>query len=240
MAVPALEPGCPWSELSALAPPNVKWCEEQICGWIVEPANTWSNLGYILIGLVLIVRAWKPRNRMMFTFGWAELIVGVFSFTYHMSYTFALQVLDFAAMYVFMGLLVALNLQRLGVFGRRGRGLFYGALLAGMTALTILLYFVGFPIQALVLVLVLVTLATEAMIRLRRLERPEYRWFWTALGLITVAMTFSALDHERIFCDPKDHLIQGHAIWHMLGAVSLYASYLFYRQFAAKLTTDPA
>ena len=60
--VPPMQDGCPWSELSHFAPPNVKWCEAQVCGWIVEPANTWSNLAYILLGALLLWRAAGSTN----------------------------------------------------------------------------------------------------------------------------------------------------------------------------------
>jgi hypothetical protein len=43
------------------------------------------------------------------------LFVGFASFAYHASYTFVLQIVDFAAMYAFTVLLVALNLRRLRV-----------------------------------------------------------------------------------------------------------------------------
>ena len=39
----ALPPGCPWS---GFTPPNVDWCEEELCAWVVNPADTWSNLAY--------------------------------------------------------------------------------------------------------------------------------------------------------------------------------------------------
>src|SRR4051812_39077167 len=75
MPVPSMQDGCPWSELSHLAPPNLKWCEAQVCGWIVEPANTWSNLAYGLLGAALLV---ARRDRLARTFGQAQLAVGAF------------------------------------------------------------------------------------------------------------------------------------------------------------------
>jgi hypothetical protein len=43
-----------------------------------------------------------------------------------------------------------------------------------------------------------------------------------------------------VFCDPENHVVQGHAIWHVLGATSLVFAALHYR--ALHLwsdTTDP-
>ena len=49
-----LSPGCPWYELSELRLPNFDWCEAQRCSYVVEPANAWSNLAYVIVGLVLL------------------------------------------------------------------------------------------------------------------------------------------------------------------------------------------
>ena len=33
--------GCPWHSITETwGAPNVKWCEETLCQWISEPANT--------------------------------------------------------------------------------------------------------------------------------------------------------------------------------------------------------
>ena len=54
-----LPDGCPWS---GWTPPNVDWCEEELCAWVVNPADTWSNLAYIALGAVMIaVAARSPR-----------------------------------------------------------------------------------------------------------------------------------------------------------------------------------
>ena len=50
-----IEPGCPWYEAQqSYGAPNVNWCEPTVCSVINEPANTWSNLPYLLVSLVLI------------------------------------------------------------------------------------------------------------------------------------------------------------------------------------------
>src|SRR5262245_29292604 len=118
MDVPRMQDGCPWSELSHAAPPNVKWCEEQLCAWVTEPANTWSNLPYVAAGAWLLWRARRSGERLDVIFGRVLIVVGVLSGVYHSSYTFFLQIFDFAAMYLFMMLLVSFNLVRLGAVPR--------------------------------------------------------------------------------------------------------------------------
>jgi hypothetical protein len=50
-------PSCPWhAGADLLGAPNIKWCEAALCGWISEPANTWSNVLYLVIGLVVYLQ----------------------------------------------------------------------------------------------------------------------------------------------------------------------------------------
>jgi len=246
MTVPPMQAGCPWSEVSNAWLPNIKWCEAQVCGVVVEPANTWSNLAYVFIGLGLwlwgrgALRRGDLRGRVAVTFGVAELVVGVFSFAFHMSYSGFLQILDFAAMFVFVGLTLTLNLVRLGwlVADRRARAYALGVL--AFTALTVGLRFTAFPIQLVTPVLILATVVTEVMLAVRgaRARRAggvaagtRYRWFFASVLTLVGAAACSMADASRAWCDPGDHVLQGHAVWHVLSAVSLLFAWAFYAQF---------
>jgi hypothetical protein len=228
-----LTPGCPWWAASELRLPNVDWCEAQRCSWIVEPANTWSNLGYVLVGALLWWLARRSRSRALRAFGPAALLVGLASGVYHASYTFVLQILDFFGMYVFCYLLLTLNLVRLGLLAAEDRRRRYWQLVAATTAATVAIDFLEIPIQGVVLLLILSIVATEAWIRTR--ERYPLRFFLLSLACIAAGAVFSALDLSRTWCDPWHPVLQGHAIWHALSAASLLAAFLHYRQFEARL-----
>ena len=73
----------------------------------MNPANTWSNLAYVALGLWMW-RAARGRADLR-RFGPASLAVGAFSFAYHASYTWALQFLDFVGMFLFCFLVLARN-----------------------------------------------------------------------------------------------------------------------------------
>jgi hypothetical protein len=221
-----LEPGCPWEPLSSFWLPNVRWCEAQLCSVVVEPANTWSNLGYVFAGIALLALGLRRDDRTLRIFGAAEIVVGVASFVYHMSYTGVLQVLDFFGMYVFTNLLIALNLVRLGALSRERLWRVYATSVVALTALTVALRFTPFPIQGIVFVAILAIVATELLDRRPRIDR---RFFWASLATLTVGAGFSAADVTGAFCDPGNHFVQGHAVWHLLGAVSLVFAAFHYR-----------
>jgi hypothetical protein len=223
-----LQPGCPWYELSELRLPNVDWCEAQRCALAVEPANAFSNLGYVAIGLALIWLARRERSAALRAFGPAAIVVGLCSGVYHASYTFALQVLDFFAMYVFCYLLLVVNLGRAGALGARSWLAVYAALVAGTTALTVAADFSGIPIQGIVFVLIVAIVASELWLRARAATPYAMGFFWAAMAALAAGGVASALDVTRTWCDPHS-LVQGHAIWHVLSAACLGLTFLHYR-----------
>ena len=65
---------------------------------------------------------------------------------------------------------------------------------------------------------------------LARPLRPQVRTGYYIAGLIAniVAFTIWNLDQRGQLCSP-DSLWQGHAVWHLLGAVALWFAFLYYR-----------
>ena len=60
------------------------------------------------------------------------------------------------------------------------------------------------------------------------LHAPGYAAFWLALVLLAAGAAASLADVTRTWCDPSNHWLQGHALWHVLTAASLYALFVFY------------
>jgi hypothetical protein len=225
LLAPPLPPGCPWS---GWTPPNLDWCERELCAWVTNPANTWSNLLYVALGILMWREARRGGRRSLALFGPASVAVGVFSFAYHASYTYFLQFFDFVGMFVFCFTVLSANALRLGWIGARRQAAFYLGGVAAFSALVPPLFEAGIPIQGLVLLLVLAMVGQELALLRRDGPRPAHRFWWTALALMAVASTCSALDLSRSWCDPDDHWLQGHALWHLLTAASLYALFRFY------------
>jgi hypothetical protein len=223
-----LPDGCPWS---GWTPPNVDWCEEELCTWIVNPADTWSNLPYVILGVLMWMRASRSGDGRLMLFGPASIVVGVGSFVYHASYTYFFQFFDFVGMFVFCFTVITANALRLGWIDLRHKWTFFALGVGLFSALVPVLSQTNIVIQSLVGVLIAVILGQELAIwRRSSSDGVPYGLFFIALALLGSAAAFSAADLARVWCDPGNHWVQGHAIWHLLTAASLYLLFLFYEQ----------
>ena len=231
MNVPSLAPQCPWYGLSELAKPNVKWCEASMCGWVTEPANTWSNMAYLF--LAILMYKYVKDNKLNGSNGFiaATLFTGASSFIYHASYTAFFQFFDFLAMIIFLALPLTLNAVRAGIIEKNNAKTFGITLTIIGSILTVVFYFTHIPMQGLILFMVLALIGTEFAANKRKPREIQYKNFFVGLGLIATAATFSVLDVTRTMCNPHNHFVQGHALWHCFSAGSLYFAFKFYMQF---------
>jgi hypothetical protein len=224
------EPGCPWHALAAYGPANIKWCEERLCAWVNEPANAWSNLAFVLVAAV-IAGMERGRRTSGLRRAYAPIVaaIGATSFAYHASNVWLTQVLDFLGMYLLCCLLLGQNVVRLGWLAARALPRAYAAAVAALTLVSAAIVRIGAPIQAIVLALIALIVATEVLCRRRAVYRLGA--FLAAAALLAAALACSLLDATRVWCDPADHVLQGHAAWHVLSALSLLAAYVHVRQF---------
>lgn len=231
-SIPPLPEGCPWSNW---ARPNVKWCEANLCSWITTPANTWSNMLYIVLAVVMW-RESKGRPTLRL-FSPASALVGVTSFAYHASYTWFFQIFDFVGMFFFCCVTIVLNSRRFGIISNHSvYPVYFGSVIL-CTFCFFLLPLFGLPVQLLVFCLILTTLAQEFVLHrsvyLHHPQlRPNMKHFWLSIFLLAVAFGCSVSDLLRIWCSPDNHMINGHSVWHILTAIVLYLLFRFHSQFA--------
>jgi hypothetical protein len=223
--------GCPWS---GWTPPNVNWCEEELCAWVTNPADTWSNLAYVVLGLWMMQESRRHAGSggpNLAVFGPASILVGVFSGIYHASYTYFLQFFDFVGMFVFCFTVISENAVRLAWVGPARKIPFFVVGVVLFSALVPLLTELGVAIQPLVAVLIALGLGQELALcrRARESGRPiAYQSYWVGLGFLAAGGVCSLLDVTRVWCDPTNHWLQGHATWHILTAIALFAFFRFY------------
>lgn len=223
---------CPWYDITEkVGAPNIKWCEETLCSWVSEPANTYSNIGYLIVGLILVYLGIKHRhNSNMRQYGPIIFFMGAMSFFYHQSNFYGSQILDFVGMFFFVGWAIGMNLVRLGKLQYKNLIWFNLALGAIYTIAMHAMYVTDIKFQVIVLISGFAIMMTEIMARKK--AQIHYKWFAATIGLLIVAFGFSISDGKRIWCDPSQHgwFSQGHAVWHWIASIGMLTLYLHYSQ----------
>ena len=220
---------CPWS---GYAPATIAFCERRLCAWVVEPSNAWSNAAYVLVGAWIL---WRRRGRpasALSAIGVAAVLLGLGSFSFHATGVRVFEVIDVAGMYLISGLALTFALQRLRSWSDAVAVGFFVAVVLVSSVLMIGLGndgIVMFGAQA---------LAVLGMERRLWARTPAIigRWLLAAVAALGVGLLIWVFDFRGTLCDPDNHFVTGHAVWHVLTAVSL----LCFFQFHARLRAEPA
>ncbi|MEW5737963.1 MAG: ceramidase domain-containing protein [Myxococcota bacterium] len=218
-----------WRQATCM--PDSCFCEAIHDGVVRQPANSWSSLGFCVAGLVMAVELFRRRDARGLrpveaaTFAVAVFLVGATSAFYHASLTFLGQSLDVQSMYLLALLAVAVNVDALRPGAPRRFGLVYvglnvvlGVLLLAVPVLR--RYAFGLALGSIVV--------TEVLLRRRTLRDWPLSMLLGAAAVQGVAFFIWVMDLTHTWCAP-DSLVQGHAAWHLLGAVASYMLWRYYR-----------
>jgi hypothetical protein len=210
------------------------------------PANTWSNLGYVLVGLYAVAfAAWDARRStsdrdpyavrqpaLMWWFGVACIILGIGSGLMHAAMTSWGHKADVFGMYVSLTALIALQWGRWVpsvILGGRSLATWplLGILAIG-TSIFLLMNMRVFRGDIVVMSFIGVLVLNNVIDGLFRTTSQQYRWHAAGFFSVVTAYYIWNLDRARQFTAPEFWL-QGHAIWHVLTAVSLWSMVMLYR-----------
>ena len=225
------------------------FCEAARTGWVRQPANTLSNLGFVVAGLAV---AWyaTERVRLGVTLGahpalataYAVLVVllGPGSMAMHATQTDLGGHLDLLSMFLVSGFALAYALMR---FVRRGPGflgvVFVLAVVVGMAAQLRggSAPLVGHVGNAAFALQVLLAVGLEVALVRRAVPRQDV-WFGAAsvVTLLSAFAIWTTGTTGHAWCRP-DAVLQQHALWHVLCAC---AAYLLFRHYAAERAVVPA
>lgn len=191
---------------------------------IRQISNTISSLGFVLSGVLML--AYKQRDRQRLTvlysslMGMAVVIIGF----YHASLTFIGQFTDVLGMFLLAAFMLVYAWERIYNLQPRQTLFIYLVINLGLTWLQIAVPETRRYVFALVLI---VALIFEASYRRQTQPRMVTKHIHLGVGLLTLAYIIWILDHTRLVCF-EDSLLQGHALWHLLGAVSVWFLHRYY------------
>jgi hypothetical protein len=215
---------------------------------IRQPANTWSNLGFFLVGLFTItlgIHDLKYHERKQsdnflvrypvfsIMFGLSAIYLFVGSFFFHASLSSVFQKLDQGGMYAVVIMVLVFNLYKIFPL-IRVKGSYRSSHLL-MVALVVVLNYVLFltiykvNINLLFPALVLFVFLTSCYYLLF-VSREHYftNYMWAAVVILVLSTVVWLLDRTSVACSPES-IWQGHALWHIFNAVSLFFIYMYYR-----------
>jgi hypothetical protein len=217
-----IAPHCPWyKEQQAYGPPNVNWCESTKCSWINEPANTWTNMGLIIGGLYIILKINQEKNLVIRDFGFAVIVCGFFSFTYHATNNFFSQFFDFLGMFMMTCLPLAIQTKRLQKQTVQNYHSYFWFYMFLSTCLFWFLYFWDIAVQQSVIIQVLSMFILELLCCYKEGNLKKMHYFWLCLIFMTFGQTISQLDLKRVWCDPENLFLHGHALWHITSGIAM-------------------
>ncbi len=153
-------------------------------------------------------------------------MIGIGSLAFHGTGTLAGERIDQAGMFLLSGLVLVFAASSARGWSARTGAAAYGAAVLASSGVNAWLPRIGIPLFAAQLV---AGIAWELRLHRRERDRSSYRHLFRALAIFAVSFSFWALDISGVVCRPDNHLVTGHAVWHVLNAVSIYELYRFQR-----------
>lgn len=217
---------------------GAEFCEAARDGWVKQPANALSNLGFVVAGLAVGWRARYPEHLgdTLSRFpglatGYACLVVllGPASAAMHATQSSWGGVLDLTSMYLVASFAAAYAVTR---WRRRESRFFWQVFVLFVVACELVGLWAGeVPVvhragNVAFALLLVVALVVETIVRKAGRTRMDLRYGVAALMSMLVAFAIWNLSQHG-WCDP-DSLVQGHAFWHLLGAAAAYLLFGFY------------
>ena len=215
---------------------------EQSDGWIKQPANTWSNFGFVLAGLTM---AWQMSlgqfhhasnyfTRTQFTpifFSSLTILLGPGSMAMHATLTRIGGALDLLSMYLICAFLSAYGIKRFFNIGNSAFTILFFFIIAvcewaGMYKQPVpIFHHLGNVAFAIFIVLGITFEFLNTFVRKFLHQR---KWGYYCLASFLAAFSiWNMCPNGSPLCDPHS-IIQGHAIWHLLDALAVYFLFRFY------------
>lgn len=227
------------------------FCEASHPGLIKQPANTWSNIGFILAGLAIgwqLSRGTFSANRNTITqsffygtfYACIVVLLGPGSMAMHATEAAIGGWFDMLSMYLICSFSFAYAVERFFSLN----AIWFTAIFA--SALTSCLYvqelpytvpvvgFIGNFIFGLYITLTVVFELLNTYVR--KLEHSKKYGFMSLGSLLLAFAIWNMWKDDSPLCDPQS-LLQGHAIWHILDAGAAYYLFRFYASEHRETTT---
>jgi hypothetical protein len=214
--------------------PDSCFCEAIRSHGVKQPANAWSSLAFVVVAVMVLARwARRPPSNgkaaYPLVYAFALTVVGFGSAYFHATLSFRGQFADVLGMYLVATFALLYSIDRLRPLS--GKALVTGYV-ATNAVLAMLLYWVPVVRRVVFALLIVAVLFVEILIR-RKEHASATRHLSIAAAIMGLAFVVWILDFTRTLCRPESW-IQGHAVWHILGAVAAWYLFRYYGGFEKK------
>lgn len=223
-----IESTCAWA---AWPPPTIAFCEARTCEFPAEPANAWSNLAYVLVGVYVLYLAKRQARWPLWPAGVTAIGIGIGSFAFHAFPTFYTEYADLVAMFLLSTYLLAVQFYRWWRLTIRTAVMVYVAVLLVSCGALWIHKDIGIAIFGIELAAATLIEAVLYRRHPRHQPRQSYRYFWILIAVFLLSLAIWAMDLAGIACNPDNHIFQGHALWHIANSTCLYWMYRYAMQF---------
>lgn len=220
-----------WTQASCLS--SGCFCEAaDNHGTVKQIVNTWSSLAFVFTGFIVLgVTMLSPKinndrliNLYAYMIGLAAILTGSGSAFYHASLTFTGQLFDILGMYLLATLMLVYAWERIYQWRVHQTILVYLFLNIFLTVIQIIIPDTRRYVFAIILVLALIFEYVFQLVKRPKILAGKLNW---GVGLFAFAYIIWILDNTKIACAPAS-LFQGHALWHILGAIAVGFLFQYY------------
>ncbi len=218
---------CPWGHLERA---KLSFCEAPLCSIVHRPSETYSSFAFVVAGLYIYKIARKDKNYHYIFFAIFASLIGLTSAALHATSSRIGEVMDVSSMFALVNFCITLGLKRKfpNLSGLSQVGLFVLFTIISSISLFIDNQAAG---SAMFGSLIVIGVLTEYALFKNTKIKPNYMLLVQAIGSLLIGWGIWWLDILKIVCNPNNHLITGHAVWHCCNAIGIIYLWKFFDQF---------
>jgi len=219
--------------------PSSCFCEAIRAKPPLQPANAWSSLAFCVAALAVLIISRRDRSnprlrgqnplttkwKYPVMFAVALFLIGAGSFAFHARLTMQTQFADVFGMYLIATFVLVYSFER--THSSSGN-----TIIAGYVALNLLLASLLYSAPELrryvFAAVLLAGLYLEYRSRKRAQATSTTRYLSASIGLLATGFAIWIADITGLVCS-RTSPVQGHAVWHLLGAMASWYLFLYYR-----------
>lgn len=194
--------------------PFLWYCEEVLKTGIAQPANASSSIFIIFLSVVVFWQFIKKKSIYVLLLALGFSLAGLSTLIYHIYYNFPLEVFDLFTIYFLFSILLASFIQiRKNLSAKQVLSIVFRISIISSVVYA-LLPPLGLTIHSIGILYIL-------MSHLKSDNKDKKLLYYSLLFFVS-GITIWFFDITKIICNPANHIIQGHQIWHILASLGVY------------------